>query len=322
MARRRHSVVVVLVLVVAVTGCGGPNPPGTSEPRVPGPDPATKDGPAATPVPGPIEPPSPAVQGTGDACGVLDCRRFDRPFDAFAFVLERKPRVVAIGEAHALEGTAGVPSATARFTSELLPMLEGKASSLVVELLLPDPNCERDATEVRREQKVVTEEQAGTNQNEFVELGHRARALGIEPFPLRPTCERLAKIASAGPDTVIEMLLAITELTTELVRRLVARDAASGGDSMVVAYGGAMHNDLRPRPERASFSFGPSLNEHVRGRYVELDLIVPEYIKDTESWRSLPWYAAYDSERHGAHTVLFSTGPQSFVLVFPRTKPR
>jgi hypothetical protein len=209
---------------------------------------------------------------------------------------------------------------THRFTHTLLPLLKGKASSLVVELLLPDPRCRKETQVVRREQQVVTKQQSGTNQNEFVELGHAARALGVEPFPLRPSCEQLERIASAGPDAVIEMLGAITALTQQTVQRLLARDASQGRDLMVVPYGGAMHNDLSPAPDRAKWSFGPALSELVGGRYVELDLIVPEFIKDTDAWRSLPWYDAYDPERHGGHTVLLQPGPRSYVLVFPRTQ--
>ena len=57
-------------------------------------------------------------------------------------------------------------------------------------------------------------------------------------------------------------------------------------DRLVVAYGGAMHNDLLPREGRADFSFGPSLAEATGGQYVELDLVIPEQIKDTDAWRA------------------------------------
>jgi hypothetical protein len=59
----------------------------------------------------------------------------------------------------------------------------------------------------------------------------------------------------------------------------------------VLAYGGALHNDTAPRPQRAAWSFGPELMQRTGGRYIELDLIVADYIQDNDAWRSLPWYA-------------------------------
>jgi hypothetical protein len=80
-----------------------------------------------------------------------------------------------------------------------------------------------------------------------------------------------------------------------------------------------MHNDLSPREGRESTSFGPRLKKYTGGRYVELDIIVPEYIKDNDAWRALPWHAHYDRAKLGQRTVLFNPEPGSYVLVFPET---
>jgi hypothetical protein len=53
---------------------------------------------------------------------------------------------------------------------------------------------------------------------------------------------------------------------------------------------------------------------------VAVDLVVPEFVTDDESWRSLPWYASYDRSTFGAKATLFRTGEKSFVLVFPETR--
>ena len=87
---------------------------------------------------------------------------------------------------------------------------------------------------------------------------------------------------------------------------------------MLVAYGGAMHNDLAPRPGHEAWSFGPAMAKSTGDRYVELDLIVPEAIKDTDVWRALPWYAHFDASAHRDHTLLITVAPSSYVLVFPR----
>src|SRR5207244_6846029 len=95
-------------------------------------------------------------------------------------VLASDPRVLAIGEAHAPRG-ATAESAAKRFTRELLPLLAGRASDLLVELMMPPPGCADAAAEVRQKQAPATSQQAPSNQSEYVAMGEKARALGIVP---------------------------------------------------------------------------------------------------------------------------------------------
>ena len=97
-------------------------------------------------------------------------------------------------------------------------------------------------------------------------------------------------------------------------------DAPGSDDSkLVLTYGGARHNDVTPRPQMEAWSFGPRLKQRTSGRYVELDLIVPEYIKDNEAWKALTWYPHYDAQRFGADALLFHPEPAAYVLIFPRS---
>ncbi|AUX45631.1 uncharacterized protein SOCE26_071260 [Sorangium cellulosum] len=121
----------------------------------------------------------------------------------------------------------------------------------------------------------------------------------------------------AGPDAVTAMLEMIARLTAVKAKALLARDAAAG--KMVIAYGGALHNDVAPRPGRERWSFGPELSTFTGGKYVELDIIVREFIKDSETWRALPWYPHFDREEHPNKAVLFNPAPGSYVLIFPRS---
>jgi hypothetical protein len=227
--------------------------------------------------------------------------------------------VVAVGEAHAQKGAAKVESATRRFGAELLPAFAGKAKDLVIELVVPDKACRQGEDKAVRERtKAVTEPQAEGNQNEFVALGFAAKKLGIRPEPLVPTCEELGAIVKAGEGDIAAMLSLIADVT---VRETVAFLAHGDPTKSVVVYGGLVHNDVEPRPGREAWSFGPRVREHVRGRYVEVDLIVPEHIGTSEVWTSLPWYSHYDSERHGRKTILFQPSPTSYVLVFPHSSP-
>ncbi len=226
--------------------------------------------------------------------------------------------MLAIGEAHALRGTEKVEPTARRFTRDLLPLLRGRASDLVVELLLPNARCEPATRAARKEQKVVTDTQAPTDQNDYVALGNAARSLGILPHALEPSCDDLARIGTAGRDAIATSLDVVTRLSSELLGRLADRNAATKDPRMVVAYGGAMHNDVAPAPGRAAWSFGPALGARTGGRYVELDLIVPEFIADTPAWNGLPWLPAYRAAPRDDVVTLLTLSDASYVIVFAR----
>jgi len=247
-------------------------------------------------------------------CGELGCKAFAGAADAFEYVLEERPRVLAIGEAHAQADGTKTVSATRRFMDGLLPRLAPRASDLVIELWLANGSCGKVEQQVQQQQGAVTAPQAATNQNEFVELGHRAKALGIMPHALVPSCEQYQKIAGAGAADIEEMLTMIKTVTARDINELLAK---RGPERLVVAYGGAMHNDLAPRPGREAFSFGPELAQSTHGAYVELDLVIPEQIKETDAWRALPWYSYYSREKAGKEAILFSWAPHAYALVFP-----
>jgi hypothetical protein len=245
---------------------------------------------------------------------------FEQPLDAFRYVLAMKPRVLAVGEAHAQRGTEGIASSTRRFMEDFLPTLAGRTSGLVLELWLGEPKCGKVIETVHEQQKPVTATQAKTNPNELVALGDRAYALGIRPYPLRPSCEEYGPIADAGADAVPKMLELIARLSQARLEGLLSATDA-GADSLVLAYGGALHNDVSPARGKESFSFGPAMVRATHGRYVELDVIVGDYVRNEEPWTSLPWVSTYLAMPATNKTLLFHQGPSSYVLVFPRTQP-
>ncbi|MEI9942340.1 MAG: hypothetical protein WDO69_34415 [Pseudomonadota bacterium] len=261
---------------------------------------------------------TPPPQAAGPrACGALDCLAFATPQAAFEYVLRTKPRVLAIGEAHAQAGTTGIPSSTRRFAEQLLPLLSGKSKHIVIELLLA--NCAKQTVEsAAKAQAPVTEHQAKSNQNEFLTLGKYAQRLGIEPQALAPDCKEYDSVAAAGEDGVARLLTLVAQETERSVEALLAKPNAD--DELILTYGGALHNDLSPRPGQESWSFGPKLAVATHGRYLELDLIVPEFVKDTETWRALPWFGAFDREHLSNETLLYRPSPSSFALIFPKTE--
>jgi hypothetical protein len=261
--------------------------------------------------------PMPSQAAEPRACGALDCLAFATPEAAFEYVLRSEPRVLAIGEAHAQKGTAGIRSSTRRFAEQLLPLLSGKSKHIVIELLVA--NCKAKTVErATQAQAPVTEQQAKGNQNEFLTLGKYAQRLGIEPQALTPDCAEYDNAAAAGEDSVARLLALIAQKTESSVEALLAKAGTSS--ELILTYGGALHNDLAPRAGQESWSFGPKLARATRGRYVELDLIVPEFVKDTEAWRGLPWFRAFDREHLTGETLLFRPAPSSFALIFPKTE--
>jgi hypothetical protein len=272
--------------------------------------------------------PAPSASGAADAdrpraapCGELACAQYDSPREAFLDAVGAEPLVVAIGEAHAPKG-APAPSAARRFTDELLPLLAGRASDLLVELMMPPAGCADAAAEVKRQQEPATSRQAETNQGEYVAMGERARGLGVVPDVLRPSCADMDAVRSAGGGAIEASLDLIARLTATQAERLVDRDARSDADrgKAVLVYGGMLHNDLAPAPDLARWSYAPELDAHVHGRLVAIDLVVPEFIGQDASWTALPWRAHYDRARLGAKTTLLRTGERSYVLIFPETR--
>jgi hypothetical protein len=287
-------------------------------------EPQTAQAPPAPVASVPVPAPSPLPTATGPApvapvnyreCGA-GCKAFRNAEAAFDHVLLENPRVLAIGEAHAQSAGPKLASSTKRFTDALLPRLAPRATDLVIELWVANGSCGKVEQKVQKQQEAVTAPQAGTNQNEFMELGHRAKALGIMPHALVPSCEQYRKIAGAGAGDIEEMLVMLKVVTARDVRALLSK---RDPERLIVAYGGAMHNDLVPRPGREGFSFGPELATATADRYVELDLIIPEQIKDTETWRALPWYSRYSVEESGSDAYLLTWAPHAYALVFPKT---
>jgi hypothetical protein len=267
--------------------------------------------PSATPVPA-------VSQGHGVPCGELDCMQYDSPALAFRDAIAGDPRIVSVGEAHAQKG-ASVPSSAKRFAGEILPALAARASDLVVELMMPPTGCAPKVAVVREAQAPATSRQAAGDQGEYVAMGDAARKLGIVPDLLRPTCADLDAIEDAGDDAIDASLRTIKRLTTEKVKKLVDRDSRVAGDAdkIVLTYGGAIHNDRDPTPERRPWSFGPDFDAYTQGRYVEIDLYVPEFIEATDAWKKLPWYAHYDATKLGSKTTMFRVRERSYVILFP-----
>jgi hypothetical protein len=217
--------------------------------------------------------------------------------------------VIGIGETHAQKDKEG-PSTTKLFTDELLPKVEGKSAHLILELWVANGSCGKKEKEVQTKQKEVTQNQAETNQNEFITLGNAAKARGIEPHVLMPSCDEYAAILDAGAGDIDAMLTVIGRLSADRIERASKKDPGK----VVLAYGGAMHNDLSPRAGREAWSYGPRIARFTGNKYVELDLIKPQAIGDSPAWKEQPWYDSFHPALQGKRAVLMTVKPGSYVL--------
>ena len=315
-----------MMLSIGMTACSRPTATGGEPGRdaaasaATNPDAAPAIAPATVAADGPPLPagaaPCPTIAG-GPACV-----RFASAEDAFRWVLAHDPAILAVGEAHAQKGTEGIPSATKRFTEAFLPVLEHRASDVLIEAWAGDPKCQQAVKAVASAQKPVQQAQAQTNPNEYLTLGNRAKALGMVPDLLRPSCDDYASLADAGADAITASLALIKRLTQAQALKLFQRNEALKNRQLVVTYGGAMHNDRAPAESLRQYSFGPELAQQTAGRYVELDLIVPEYVKKTESWEKLAWFASWQADSSPKdRPTLYRLGDRSFTLLFASSTP-
>jgi hypothetical protein len=245
-------------------------------------------------------------------CDRAICTEFATASEAILTLVTPGLRAIGFGEAHAREGFVG-RSTVRRFSEELLPDLAPHSHFLLVELLAPPSNCEEAKREVQRESDAITEGQARENQNEYVSLGHQARQLGLLPDILRPNCQQMEAISKADPP-VVKMMEAIATLTVSRVA--AAAEEAAPERPLLLLYGGALHNDTRPRDGLEAYSYGKSLSRILDGGYIEVDLVVVGLMQDTESWRKFPWYGPARSLPEGHGPVLIDLGDSSFALVF------
>jgi hypothetical protein len=258
---------------------------------------------------------APAAE-TSAACPAPACRIFPTAAAAFDAALASKPIVVGIGEAHTQKDAAARATTAKRFTLEILPGLKGRASDLLVEILMPPTGCQKVIHEVREAHAPVTEKQAETNQNDYVAMGDASRKLGVVPDLLRPSCADLAAITAAGADAVPKTLETIARLAVTQVKGLLARKGRP--DAMILLYGGALHNDKEPPAERAAWSYGKDMAALVPGHYVEIDVFGADQIKDDDTWKKQPWIDRYDKSKLGDKVTLLELRPDAFVLILPR----
>ena len=123
-----------------------------------------------------------------------------------------------------------------------------------------------------------------------------ARLLGMITKHLRGKAERLVKLRTKKP---------------------AAAKKRGRPRRLVVVYGGALHNDLYPYDDLKDFTFGQALKQRTGGRYVEVDLYVPEYVEKDKNLAKERWFPLLRlASPRGV--VLIERGVGSYILLLRR----
>jgi hypothetical protein len=246
-------------------------------------------------------------------------RFFASPSEIVAELLAKKPRVVAFGEYHQIEGGAAVPSAVKRFGDQMLASVAPAASDLVLETWVTEGKC--GAVETQAVAKVdETIQRPEATEDELVTLLKRAKSAGVQPHILTLSCKEYAAIQSKDGEVDYVKLLGI--VTAQLEKGIDSALARSPKKKAVIVYGGALHNDVFPQKELAQFSFAKPVARRTGGHYLEVDLYVPEYIAADKKVTAEAWYPRWKAAQaaHPGETALFARGPTSYIVIFPITK--
>lgn len=233
--------------------------------------------------------------------------------DALAPILALHPKVLGVGELHATTDGPALRSTMARFTKDFLPILAPTTSDLILETWRLDGRCGPTEEVVATEIQTDTRRPEATK-SELVLLAEAALAANVRPHDLALTCDEYGSLTGPDGQIVYDTLLRL--LTGKL------QDFAMKGldtpDAALILYGGAVHNDLKPKPEMAAWAYGPAVAARGAESYVELDLYVPELVTETltePEWA--PLLAATGPDR----LILYERAPRSFVLFLESTPP-
>ena len=265
----------------------------------------------------------------------LRMRRFPSAAEALAAVMASRPRVLGVGEYHQKHKTAAITSAVSRFSAHLLPKLAPLASDLIVETWVTTGKCGEQEKKVVDDVDKVTRRPEAT-ENELITLLRRAKELEVQPHILEVGCREYQKIlANEGVDYrgLLEMIgghlrkqagRVLAARGANRAKRKAAGKAAKKGSrpfppKTVVLYGGALHNDLHPYAELATYSYAEALDRATDGGYVELDLYVPEFIEHDELLAREPWFELFKKNVSDREVLLIDRSPRSHILVFSRS---
>jgi hypothetical protein len=258
-----------------------------------------------------------------------------------ATLIETDPVVVGFGEWHQTSATATIAPTLRRFTDQVLPELGPRLSHFIVETWMTSGRCGPVEEAVTRGIASSIDRPAAT-EDDIADALRAAHGRGAAPRILTMSCDDYRAMrgtsgpsdrASTSPTTSSSELDLdfdrTLRLTGDALRRTIetallerARPGPRPGPPpvprpMVAVYGGALHNDVYPLPGLESYSYARSIRFATLGRYLEIDLVIPEYAETSPLLRAQDWWSVYRHVRRAGRATRIRRGPGAFVIVFP-----
>lgn len=234
----------------------------------------------------------------------------------------RAPRVIGFGEYHQSQGGPPVATSLYRFRELVLPVVANRTTDLIVETWVEDPSCAKPAKQVAAAVGKQINRPVETS-SEILDLLRAAMAGGIDRHLLTVSCEDFAALRAGKEVDYPKLLSIITERLLGTAKDVLARRAAAAAaaadpgsvDGFVILYGGSMHNDVDPVEGLERFSYAERMSELTGGRFLEVDLFVPELIADSSLFASKPWFEIARREAANDSVLVFERSPVSYVII-------
>jgi hypothetical protein len=317
------------------TPAAGPGVP-AARPGVPAARPGVQAAGPGVPSAGPGVPAAgPGVPAAGP--GIPGARAYPDLGAALIATIPADARVVGFGEIHARTDRAPVTSSLASFT-RALPAIADKLSDLVLETWLVDPACGKAAVQTTAKIETTMKRPEATK-SEIAEIAAAARAAHIQPHAMTLICADYAMVVprprprprprpagSGAPQRDVDPVAMLTLTTRELTRiatsAVIHRDKEPQHRPWIAVYGGALHNDRFPDPTVAEWSYAAAVDRVTGGRFVEIDIIVPELAAADPVMQAQPWFPLVAAPRDPARpVVVWQRGERSFVVILPPASP-
>jgi hypothetical protein len=290
----RHALVVLLV--AACGGTGKETPP--------------------KPAPRPIDA-APAVAVVVDASALPAHEAYADLASAISATIPKDARVVGFGEIHARIDRAQVPSALSRFTTAL-PSFGANISDLAIETFIVNEKCGQQA--VATTKKLETEvKRPEATKSEVAQLADAAKAAGIRAHAMTIKCADYETLQTKDgqADPIAMLTLTTRELKRIATSAVAFRNKEPNHRPWIALYGGALHNDRFPAEGVAEWSYAEAVDIATQGKFVEIDLIVPEFAEADKTNEAQPWFPLLAAAKQ---VLVWKRGERSFVMILPRTR--
>jgi hypothetical protein len=145
------------------------------------------------------------------------------------------------------------------------------------------------------------------------DLGIRIHSGGVDLSNIYYTLWHPGFLAS--PQRLLQARMEIARNSRDRIMSLVNEG------KKVASLNGTLHNDLYPTQKSGPASFGKGLNALFPGRFVEVDLVVPELSAKNKAYTDLPLSAQCNWESFipsSGVNLVSEAGPNSYLLYWPK----